>query len=155
MYGPPPCRKRNRGAFDSTVTLRRPGISDPTKTNPIVGTWIENSNSAFSRIHIAQQTESEFTGWSDSLQVLGLVSFANDLARPATAIESYGELMKVLVDGAGNVTLELYAFTSVCCSHSFVGRITQEGNLIRAGWPPGPNQAARHGLWTKVSMIPA
>jgi hypothetical protein len=143
----------HRGKFDSTVTLRRAGISGPTKTNPIVGTWFYQSvaPSQISCIHIAQQAESEFTGWSDSLQVLGEVGFRNNLTRPETAFESYGELMKVHVDGEGKVTLELHAFSPACCSHIFVGKITQEGNLIQGDWPRGPNQSAGSGTWTKMS----
>jgi hypothetical protein len=143
----------HREHFDSMVTLRRPGLSDPAKTNPVVGTWLYNSISPshISCVHIVQQTENEFSGWSDSLQVLGLVRFRNAWARPKTALERYGERMKVNVDFLGKITLELYAFSPGCCSHTFVGTITQDGNLIDGDWLAGPNQTACSGSWTKMT----
>lgn len=142
----------HRESFDSAVILRRPSVSDGANTSRVVGTWRENSQSPsiFSCVHIVQQGQSDFIGWSDALVVAGLMSYANELARPETTIESYGELMKVDSDSAGKVRLELYAFSGICCSHVFVGKLDQNGGLIEGDWPASPKQSPHPGSWTKM-----
>ena len=137
----------HRGAFDSTVTLRRPRISDPAKENPIVGTWVGTSLLSNMCIHVFQQSESEFNGWSDSLQVgdPGMQGFGLK-----TAVEHYGDLAKVDLDAAGSVTFELHAFTGMCCSHKYVGKLHPDGTLIDGAWPPGPNQTPRDDSLRKM-----
>jgi hypothetical protein len=51
----------------------------------------------------------------------------------------------------GKVSLELYAYTAMCCSHSFVGTLTPSGTLIEGAWPPGANQAPHDSTWRKMS----
>jgi hypothetical protein len=140
----------HRGTFDSNVMLRRPAPRDVAKVNPIVGAWLENRSSISSCVHIAQQSSTDFTGWSDSLQLFGSMRVANSVARPATAMQRYGELMKVDLHDGGKVSLELYAYTAICCSHSFVGTLTPSGTLIEGAWPPGPNQAPHDSTWRKT-----
>jgi hypothetical protein len=75
--------------------------------------------------------------------------YSKILVRPA--LESYGNFMKVHLDGDENVTLELYALNPMCCSHKFVGRLTHDGNLIEGNWPSGPNQTPDSGSWAKIA----
>ena len=137
----------HRGTFDSTVTLRHPNVSDPAKENPIVGTWVGTSRLSNMCIHVFQQAESEFTGWSDNLQV---GDPGMQRAGLRTAFEHYGDLAKVDFDAAGNVTFELHAFTGSCCSHKYVGKLHPDGTLIDGAWPPGPNQAPRNDSLRKM-----
>ena len=141
----------HRGNFDSDVTLRRPGMDRTTKANPIVGTWLENTKSIYSCVHIAQLTQTDFTGWSDSLQVLGSVRFAENVPRPTTTIERYGELMKVQFQDSDKVSFELYAFAPACCSHTFIGALMRGGTIVRGTWPPGANQSPYDGSWRKMA----
>ena len=141
------------GDFDSQVKLLSPGVGGGFPVDPIVGTWSENSMNFMpgrSCVHIVQQTATEFTGWSDSLQVLGSVQFANHIPRPATAEERYGNLMKVHREADGSLSFELGAFAGVCCSHAFLGALTSKGTLIHGTWPAGLNQAPHPGSWKKM-----
>ena len=137
----------HRGAFDSKVTLRRPRVRDAAKENPIVGTWVGTSRVSNMCIHVFQQAESEFTGWSDGLQV---GDPGMERAGLRTAFEHYGDLAKVGFDANGNVIFELHAFTGICCSHKYVGKLHPDGNLIDGAWPPGPNQAPRNDSLRKM-----
>ena len=143
----------HRGNFDSRVKLRRPGAGGGLPRDPAVGTWSENSmdSSMRSCVHIVQQTATEWTGWSDSLTVLGSMPYASQVPRPATAVEHYGELMKVKRNQNGSFSFELGAFNGVCCPHRFAGTLTSSGTQIQGAWLSGPNQIARQGGWTKMS----
>jgi hypothetical protein len=141
-----------RGSFDSTVTLRRPGPADPDKTSPVVGTWLESSAtpSAYSCVHIVQQAENSFIGWSDSLEAPASTQCPNGVRKLATLYERYGERMKVHLEADGKVSLELYAYNPMCCSHTFIGTISPNGKVIQGTWPTGPNQSPHNGSWKKV-----
>jgi hypothetical protein len=141
----------HRGEFDSEVTLRRPSPEAGTETNPVVGTWRQDQGSIFSCVHIAQQSGTEYTGWSDALEIPGeMYKCAKNIPQPAEVFERYGELIKVNVQNGGKITLELYAFTGMCCSHSFIGRLSADETAIEGAWPPGPNQAPRDDVWRKM-----
>lgn len=141
----------HRGAFDSHVTLRRPSLPGRTGANPIVGTWRDNRRSISSCVHIAQQSPTAFVGWSDTLQLFGSMRFANGIPKPSTSIERYGELMKVGVYNDDKISLELGAYSAICCSHTFVGTLTANNTLLEGTWPPGANQAPHPGAWKKMS----
>lgn len=153
----------HRESFDSLVTLRRPDatnranmqpiVGTPIVGNKIVGTWLLKSidPAHISCIHIAQQGENAFIGWSDSLRAPGVEIYGKNIVWPETALESYGVLMNVHLETDGKFTLELHALSPTCCSHKFVGRVAQDGNLINGDWPSGPNQTPQSGSWVKVA----
>lgn len=143
----------HRGDFDAHVKLQRPGVSRGFPHDPLVGTWLENpTNFLVSRscLHIIQQTATEWTGWSDSLTVLGSLQYAPYVSRPTTAEEHYGELMKVQRKPNGSFSFELGAFNSVCCPQRFVGTLAPAGTLLQGAWPTGMNQTPRLGSWRKI-----
>jgi hypothetical protein len=140
------------------VTLRRPDTKTRTNMQPfigsqIVGTWLLKSidPAHISCLHIAQQGEKAFTGWSDSLRAPGVEICGKNIVRPETVLESYGDLVSVHLGNDGKFTLELYALSPTCCSHKFIGRVTQGGNFIEGDWTSGPNQAPQSGSWSKVA----
>lgn len=143
----------HRGDFDSRIKLLRPGAGRGFARDPAVGTWSENQTGfpVRSCLHIAQQTATEWTGWSDSLTVLGSVQYAPHLSKPATAMERYGELVDVARKQDGSFSFTLDAFTGVCCSRRFVGTLAPAGALLEGTWLSGPNQITRQGSWTKMS----
>ena len=137
----------HRGDFDSTVTLRRPSMRNSGNVSPIVGTWVGISPLLNMCVHVFQQSDSEFTGWSDSLQVgnsgmqrLGL----------RTAFERYGDLAKVSFVADGSVTFELHAFAGICCPQKYVGKLRADGNVIEGVRPGGPNQTPRNDSLRKM-----
>jgi hypothetical protein len=141
----------HRGTFDSEVTLRRPSPEAGTETSPVVGTWRQDRGSSFSCVHIAQQSGTEYTGWSDALEIPGeMYKCAKNIPQPAEAFERYGELIKVNVQNDGKIGLELYAYTGMCCSHSFIGTLSADGTVIQGAWPPGANQAPHDDVWRKM-----
>lgn len=113
------------GTFDSHVTLCPPVTEPSGKVNPLVGTWLESTGMAPSCVHIAQQATAQFTGWSDAIQLPGSVQFPRTIPGPHLLFQSFGELMKVHVDDGGMVSLELRAYSGVCCSYTFVGRLSE------------------------------
>jgi hypothetical protein len=136
------------GSFDHHVVLLRPGIHN--ETSPLVGTWRSPpSSSRCTCLHIVQTSIGDFSGWFDSLQLFGSMSFAPNIPKSITTTEFYGEPLKVtFVDG--DVSVELPAESAGCCTHKFVGKISQDGSTIRGLWPDGPNQSPHDGQWLKV-----
>jgi hypothetical protein len=96
-----------------------------------VGTWSESSSPGYTCMHIVEQAPNEFSGWSDSLK-------------------HYGELMKVRAEGDGRFSFELYAYSGVCCSHTFVGLLGAHGDGMKGFWPSGLKQAPHNGSWRKA-----
>ncbi len=142
----------HRGQFDSAVTLRRPGAS-LNVVAPVVGTWREHDSlvgSDLSCIHLAEQSPDGLTGWSDSIYVPGRVRFAPGVHPLATTPNVYGRLMKVQLQPDGNIQLELGAFSGVCCSRHFAGRLAENGQDLLGDWIAGPNQIQRQASWTKM-----
>ena len=138
------------GAFDHRVVLRRPGIGK--NASLLVGTWQTSPPVPFyTCAHIVQTGPNTFTGWFDSLGVLGLLHHSPNVKRSTTSIELYGDLMEVRVLN-DRVFLQLPAFADagICCSHAFVGSLTEDGSAIQGIWPSGPNQERRNGKWTRI-----
>jgi len=139
----------HRGSFDSAVTLRRPSF-DSNGQSKIVGTWLESKSLTSSCVHVAQQSATEYIGWSDALQTLGGMRIANSIPRPREAIERYGELMKVSLQNGDRISFELYAYNAICCSHRFVGILSEDGTPIQGTWPSGTNQAPHNAVWVRM-----
>ncbi|MGI0134485.1 MAG: hypothetical protein ACREBW_05965 [Candidatus Micrarchaeaceae archaeon] len=137
----------HRGQFDANVVLRRPTVAKP---NPVVGTWLSAHGPASVCMHVAEVAPGEFIGWSDSLLSLGKVRMAPHIARPATAHQRYGELMKVVPEGNERFSFQMPAHPALCCSHTFVGHLQPRDRRIDGFWPSGPNQVPRKGSWRKM-----
>jgi hypothetical protein len=141
----------HRGEFDSRVTLCRPSTSHSGKASPLVGTWAENSNLGRGCIHIAEQAPGEFTGWSDAIELPGTVrSCIDNGSKPVAVFQRFGERLKAHLEKDGSLSFELYAYTGMCCPHTFIGKLTEGGNLIRGTWPSGANQAPHNATWKKM-----
>ena len=141
----------HRGDFDSHVTLCRPSTGQAGKASRLVGTWEENSSLGQGCVHIVEQASGEFIGWSDDIELPDTVrSCIDNVSRPVTVFEHFGERIKAHLEKDGGISFELYAYTGMCCSHTFVGKLTESGNLIRGTWPPGTNQATHNAKWKKM-----
>ena len=140
----------HRGTYDSPVTLCRPAIGPSGKVNLLVGTWLESTGMAPSCVHIAQQATAQFTGWSDAIQLPGKVQFPRTLPGPHLLFQTFGELMKVHVDDGGVVSLELRAYSSVCCSYTYVGRLSEDGALIHGSWRTGQHHVPGNVYWKRI-----
>jgi len=138
----------HRKGFDSAVILTRPSTA---KSKPwFVGTWKTGDQSHQRCIHIAEQAPDEFVGWTDSLTAWGHARFGPHVPKPPYSLEIYGDLVKVSTADDGNVSIELNTFGGTCCSHLFVGIPKDNGTVMKAVWPPGPNQAPHRTEWKKM-----
>lgn len=140
----------HRGAFDKNVVLLRPTVAKP---NPVVGTWLNGPEPGpgFVCLHVAEIGLGELTGWSDSLSIPGKARMAPHVARPTSAFQRYGELVKVERKGDGKFSFQFPAHPALCCSHTFVGTLRAHGEQMSGFWPPGLNQAPHKGWWRKMS----
>jgi len=152
----------HRGAFDSAVTLCRPTPGPDVPPSPLAGTWSQTSGVGSPCVHIAQTGPGMFTGWSDSLEIPGRIRFSPSIPGPHQLGEDYGVLAKVHLVGGRQISLELYAYSPICCSHIFIGELSADGSTIKGDFPPGPNQFPHAASLTKLpgdscvnpSMIP-
>lgn len=132
----------HRGDFDAHVELRRPGA--------IVDTWTADSPPVRSCVHIPNSTAPDFNGWSDNIQTLGQVRFANNIPRPSTTPATYGDLIKIRHLDNNQISIEFNAYSGICCSHLFIGTIAPDGMHLTGTWPAGPNQSPHSGSFRKA-----
>jgi len=137
--------------FDSQVRLSRPESQSKSKDTWLVGTWREKSDSAsFTCLHIVETSPGEFAGWSDYLLTWGNVRFASNARKPKQAFENYGNLVRVRPDEQERASIVLGWYGGICCPRPFVGTPENDGAMMRAEWPAGPNQAHHTSHWTKM-----
>ena len=138
-----------RGPFRKQVVLKRP-VSKSTKS-PFVGTWFEKGGGMMNNcVHIAQQQDGVLAAWSDDIMIPGRVRYANGIKPPAQTREHYGEIAKAKLDAPDQITVELRAYTAMCCSHSFTAKIAENGTTLSGAWPSGPNQSPGVVEWEKM-----
>jgi hypothetical protein len=137
----------HRLGFDSAVILTRPDIATAKNKPWFVGTWKSGDQSIQKCIHIAEQAPGEFVGWMDSLTTWGSALFAPHVARPPYSPEQYGDLVGVDTSDNGNVSIELNAFSSGCCSHLFLGKPEHNATVMKTVWLEHPIQAPE---WKKM-----
>jgi hypothetical protein len=140
----------HRKQFDSIVTLTRPQPLHTTDQPWFLGTWRTGDAVHQDCLHIVETSPGAFTGWSDSLTVWGSARFAPHLKRPEYSLEHYGDLAKVQARENDRVSVELAAYTAICCSHGFTGTPAANGTIMQADWPAGPNQAPHTSEWKKM-----
>jgi hypothetical protein len=139
----------HRGSFDAVVTLCRPTPGPEVKQSPLVGTWSLGPVPRSGCVHIAQTGATTFTGWSDALELLGHTIYGPNDPGPHGLLEGYGDLAKVHLAANGSVSLELNAYSMMCCSHHFIGQLSADGKTIQGNFPTGLNQSPNAGVWTK------
>jgi hypothetical protein len=136
------------GEFSRTVTLKRP---ENEHVSSLVGTWFESKGMMNNCVHIAQQADGVFTAWFDDILIPGRMRYANGIQPPQQSREHYGEIAKVNIAPSGEMTVELRAYTAMCCSHPFVARISPDGSKLIGSWSSAPNQAPRPVEWKRMS----
>lgn len=138
-----------RGQFRKQVALRRP--TSKTTQSPFVGTWFEKGGGMMNNcVHITQQQDGGLAAWSDDIMIPRRVRYANGIQPPAQTREHYGEIAKAKMDAPDQITVELRAYTAMCCPHPFTAKITVDGLTLMGAWPSGPNQAPRESEWKKM-----
>jgi hypothetical protein len=58
--------------------------------------------------------------------------------------------VKVRLFQTGVTSIELYADSPVCCSHTFLASSARNGTVMNANWASGPNQAPHRTVWKKM-----
>ncbi len=135
----------HRGSFDQEVRLERPGAELKIQ-NKIAGTW--RSVGYESRIvHVGEQMPEQFVGWADALQIPGTMRYA-PWVQPQPLLEVYGERVRVQRAGDAGVMFEFGAYSGVCCSRIWAGKLSADGNSIESG--SGPSAA---GSFTKLTRV--
>jgi hypothetical protein len=139
-----------RDNFDSQVTLTRPVLQATSKITWFLGTWKSTSPAGPQCLHIAQQSPAGYTAWSDTLTVWGPGSFAPQIPKPPYAWEHYGDLVKVEPTANGVISIELGAYSPICCPHLFLATPEHGGKDMKADWPLGPSQGPYKSKWIKM-----
>lgn len=147
IYGSDDCwRGRfHRGRFDSQVTLCRPAPEPGTAPDSLVGTWSIRWLGGRDCIHIFEISPDAFIAWSDSLQVPGGRMFWPML------YEKYGVLAKAHRAKDGEVSLELGAYSPLCCSQTFTGRLSTDRSSLSGAFLPSPNHIPHAAQWTRAA----
>jgi hypothetical protein len=140
----------HRDNFDSQVTLARPSLQTESKNTWFLGTWRNTGGAGPQCLHIARQSAAGYTAWSDTLTAWGSVSFTPQIPKPPYSWEHYGDLVKVAPTANGNVSIELGAYSALCCPHRFMATPARGGKEMKAEWSPGPNQSPHKSKWTKM-----
>jgi hypothetical protein len=140
----------HREDIDSAVTLARPAMQPASKATWFLGTWKGISAPQTTCLHIAEASPAAFLAWSDTLLAWGAVRFAPQAGKPPYSWEHYGDLVKVQPAENGGLSVELAAYSPICCSHSFVAVSAENGKAMKADWPSGPNQSPHKSRWTKM-----
>jgi hypothetical protein len=140
----------HREGFDSIVTLARPMLRTTSNQPWFLGTWKGTSGPQITCLHIAKASPPAFLAWSDTLSTLGAARFAPQVAKPPYSWEHYGDLAKIQPARNGHLSIELGAYNTICCSHSFLAASADGAKAMKADWPPGPNQSPHKSRWTKM-----
>jgi hypothetical protein len=141
----------HRDSFSGDVTLRRPNADrSDAGGSPFVGTWSDKGGIMNNCIHISQDKNGALTAWSDDIQTPGQMRYANGIQPPTQTMEHYGEIAKVSMDAPDRLTVELRAYTAMCCSHPFTAKLSADGQSLAGNWLAGPNQAPRPVIWVRM-----
>jgi hypothetical protein len=141
----------HRKGFDSEVTLTRPGKRKSRKDAWLEGSWLEGrSGPSQTCLHIVETAPGQFIGWSDTLLAWGTMIFAPNVPKPPYSLESYGDLAKVSATVNGGVSVELNAYTPICCSRLVAIIPAKNGTVMAANGKVGPNQAPQKSEWKKM-----
>jgi hypothetical protein len=149
----------HREDFDAVVTLARPGLqAESNQHDPhepwFVGTWKTTSGPTATCLHIAQSSSATssvtFIAWADTLLAWGSTTFPPQAVKPPYSWEHYGDLVKVETAGNGSLSVELGAYSGICCPHRFRATSSARGKEMKADWPAGPNQSPHKSKWTKM-----
>jgi hypothetical protein len=155
----------HRQDFDAVVALARPAL--PSASNerpsgepsfvepwfvgtPFVGTWKSSSGPSTTCLHIAQSSSATFIAWADTLLAWGSTSFPPQTVKPPYSWEHYGDLVKVETAGKGGLSVELGAYSGICCPHRFHATSSDRGKEMKADWPAGPNQSPHKSKWIRM-----
>jgi len=133
----------HRKGFDSHVALTRPGKTGSKKGSWPTGTW-NRAGWGPNCLHIAETEKRQFVGWSDTLVAWGAIRSAPDIQKPPYSLEHYGDLAKISTFKNGVLSIELNAYTAICCSQLFSAASAKNGTLMIV------NEGARRIEWKKM-----
>lgn len=136
----------HRGSFDEQVTLERPGAG-LKRANGIPGTWT-TTGFPEGHIHIGEQGPGRFVGWADTLQIPGTIRFGPSV-HPHRLFELYGSRVKVQKTGEESFSFEFGAYSGICCSYTFVGKLSSGGATLE-GVTQGGNHQPTSDKWTRM-----
>ncbi len=129
------------------ILFRHPLVAGE-KPGWAVGTWREQSQPGYTCLHVAEDQQGNYLGWSDAIMAWGKVTLAPGVKRP-DGPQQYGEPMKVHTTAGKGVVFELYAYSCCCCSHRLVGIPTPDGRHMHAEWEDGGNMAAHSSVFER------
>jgi hypothetical protein len=140
----------HREDINSAVTLARPTMQPISKATWFLGTWKSMSGSQTTCLHIAEASPIAFLAWSDTLSTKGSANFPPQSPKAPYSWEHYGDLAKVQSAEGGSLSVELSAYSPICCSHRFHATSADNGKAMKADWPAGANQAPHKSRWSKM-----
>lgn len=135
----------HRRGFDSQVTLTRPADRGSKKDSWLVGTWQQDRRGPSQIcLHIPETTPGQFMGWSDTLLAWGNVRSAPNVSKPPYSLERYGDLVKVSATAGAGVSIELNAYSPICCSRLVVAIPAKNGTVMIV------DEGTRKAEWKKM-----
>jgi hypothetical protein len=141
----------HRENIDSAVTLARPAMQPTSNATWFLGTWKNISASQTTCLHIAEASPAAFLAWSDTLSTKGSANLPPQLPKPPYSWEHYGDLAKVQSAQDGSLSVELSAYSPICCSQPFHAISADNGKAMKAIWLAGSSQTPHKSRWTKVA----
>ena len=137
-----------RGKFTKVVTLWRSGHAVRVGSITLAGTWASTDKWSHNCLHIAQQPDRTYAGWSDSLWTPGLFRYPAERRPPTSTIESYGNLVRINDLGKQHFSIEFVSL-GLCCSQT--QRVTLTGNeLLSGSRQTDVNQGGGKPLWRRM-----
>lgn len=132
------------------VVLRRPTAAVPNTTNPLIGTWVSRGGPGDACLHIVQEHDGELNGWVDSIPAPERIIFPRNVPRPQM-MGHYGDMTKVALTADGQVAVTFGAYSGICCSRTFQGKLSADGARLEGGYLSGMNQIAMLVVWSRVA----
>ncbi len=137
----------HRKDVDGQVVLKRMNNSSG-RVSPLVGTWrLRQDEARFACLHIVQTGADAFSGWQDLHVISGLLRYAPQVKRPPSAIQTYGNVIRVSSQGLNLLRLDSPESLAGCCSHSSIARLNRHVMQVQPSGGRGPWDG---GDWRKM-----
>ena len=118
--------------FNGQITFGRPHTRSRTASAPLAGTW-EHFSPVGICLHVAQQSDGSMAGWSDQLQVPGLIRYANGIKPPSETIEIYGVQDQVELVSPDAMLIHRDPYAAGGNLQTEIGKLTSDPNVMSAG----------------------
>lgn len=118
--------------FNGQLTFSRPHPNPGIAKSLLAGTWAHFSPVSIC-LHVAQQSDGSLAGWSDQLQVPGLIRYANGIRPPSETIERYGVQAQLDRVSPEAMLIDRNPYAAGGNKQTEIGKLTSDPNVMSAG----------------------